>query len=183
MIIVISNFVCGNETDHRRRESDQCVEHTLAPMEHQPVIGTLEDGDHTEDDNAITLKTEWKRKGERVNFFTKEASNADFFDLVRCSALLGCFFFLLCPSRIPPPPIARMRTAVRHGWPGEGICAKQEESIVSFSWVFIIRGWDDSAESPSAIIERKNGHGRLAHKARGQRHYTELAPSLVCFDL
>ena len=34
------------------------------------------------EDSAILVKTEWKRKGDRVNFFTKEAANTDFFDLV-----------------------------------------------------------------------------------------------------
>ena len=35
-----------------------------------------------DEDTSIQLKTEWKRKGDRVNFFTKEAANTDFFDLV-----------------------------------------------------------------------------------------------------
>ena len=44
---------------------------------------TEESSANTEgDDSQIQLKTEWKRKGDRVNFFTKEAANSDFFDLV-----------------------------------------------------------------------------------------------------
>ena len=39
-----------------------------------------------EEEPQIQLKTEWKRKGDRVNFFTKEAANSDFFDLVRGTA-------------------------------------------------------------------------------------------------
>ena len=61
-------------------------------MAHQPVLGELlpeERKDAVEEENAITLKTEWKRKGERVDFFTQGASNADFFDLVSQRLLLG----------------------------------------------------------------------------------------------
>merc|ERR1712063_37070 len=39
-----------------------------------------------DEDTSIQLKTEWKRKGDRVNFFTKEAANTDFFDLLKASA-------------------------------------------------------------------------------------------------
>ena len=49
---------------------------------------TEESSPNTEgDDSQIQLKTEWKRKGDRVNFFTKEAANSDFFDLVSNSLL------------------------------------------------------------------------------------------------
>ena len=43
-------------------------------MDYQPVMG--------DDPSQIQYKTEWKRKGDRVNFFTLEAVNTDFFDLV-----------------------------------------------------------------------------------------------------
>lgn len=47
-----------------------------------PTSSPLKESTGNIDDDGIQLKTEWKRKGDRVNFFTKEASNADFFDLV-----------------------------------------------------------------------------------------------------
>jgi len=35
-----------------------------------------------DEDEGLVLKTSWKRKEDRVNFFAKEATEADFFDLV-----------------------------------------------------------------------------------------------------
>ena len=46
-------------------------------------------------DQDIQLKTEWKRKGDRVNFFTKEAANADFFDLVGCLSVCIRLFIVV----------------------------------------------------------------------------------------
>ena len=49
-------------------------------MDYQPVMG--------DDPSQIQYKTEWKRKGDRVNFFTLEAVNTDFFDLVSWKSII-----------------------------------------------------------------------------------------------
>lgn len=52
-------------------------------VDETPIISTQEEQQNVQEgDETIQLKTEWKRKGDRVNFFTKEATSADFFDLV-----------------------------------------------------------------------------------------------------
>lgn len=46
---------------------------------YQPSMG--EDLE-SESEDSIHIKSQWQRKGERVNFFTRDVSNTDFFDLV-----------------------------------------------------------------------------------------------------